>query len=213
LAPGDDLDNDGLSNADDPCPTAARNLCVGPVAIDGTTGDDIRLNAGVPGPMACGAKVDCNGDTWNTDFGFNQEASTTSCNAGGCPIAGVDAVFGCTDEQTQDLFRCEHWDVGELPELEYSFDVPNGTYVVNLFFANTFPSTAAVGARTMDLIIEGEVAYPAFDQFAVSGATQTAAVRSAVIAVTDDNGLQIALGHVVENPAIKAIEVLVVEAP
>ena len=212
--PGNDTDNDGLPNVDDPCPTEPRNLCVGAVAVDGVTGDDIRLNAGVSGAMACGAKVDCNGDTWNADFGYNQAASATSCTDGGCPISNVSAIFGCTDEPTQDLFRCEHWDAAAAPELEYSFDVPDGTYVVNLFFANTFPGTSTVGSRTIDIIVEGEVAYAAFDQIAAAGGlTQAAVVRSAMVAVEDGNGLQLSLGHVVENPSIKAIEVLVVEAP
>ena len=212
---GDDTDNDGLLNVDDPCPTDARNLCVGPVAVDGTTLADIRLNAGVGDGTSCGMKVDCNGATWNADFGYNQVDEVSECSAaGGCPIAGVEALFGCTDEATQDLFRCEHWDPPGVQELGYSFDVPDGTYVVNLFFANIFAATSAVGSRTMNLVIEGEVVYPAFDQVAAAGgATQTAVVRSAVVAVADGNGLQISLGHVVENPAIKAIEVLEVEGP
>ena len=214
LPSGEDVDNDGIANGADPCPESARNLCAGPVAVDGTTESDIRLNAGIGGACS-GVKTDCTGAIWNADFGYNQVESSTSCTAeGGCPIAGVTELFGCTDEATQDLFRCEHWDPATLPELQYSFDVEDGTYVVNLFFANTFPATAAVGSRTMDLVIEGQVVYPAFDQVAVAGgATQTAVVRSAVVTVADGNGLQIAFGHVVENPAVKAIEVLTVAGP
>jgi hypothetical protein len=215
LPAGDDTDNDGLANVDDPCPTSARNLCAGPVAVDGTTLSEIRLNAGVDGGPTCGARIDCNGDEWNADFGYNVVLESTSCTAaGGCPISGVEALFGCTDEATQDLFRCEHWDDVPLPELEYSFDLADGTYVVNLFFANTYVFTTLPGSRTMDISIEGEVVYGAFDQVATAGgATQTAVVRSAVVAVSDGNGLQISFGHVLENPAVKAIEVLEVMTP
>jgi hypothetical protein len=215
LPSGDDTDNDGLANVDDPCPTSARNLCVGPVAVDGTTSNEIRLNAGVDGGVTCGARIDCNGDEWNADFGYNQVEDSTTCDgAGGCPISGVEALFGCTDEATQDLFRCEHWDPAPAPELSYSFDVPDGTYVVNLFFANTYGPTAAPGARTMDLLVEGEVVYPAFDQVAAAGgSTQAAVVRAVVVAVADGNGLQIAFGHGIENPTVKAIEVLEVVTP
>ena len=43
---------------------------------------------------------------------------------------------------------------------------------------------------------------------AAGGNTQTAVVRSAIVAVADGNGLQIEFGHVKENPGIKGIEVL-----
>jgi hypothetical protein len=214
LPPGD-RDNDGIGDTNDPCLDDPRNLCAGTVAVDGTTGNAIRLNAGVADAACAGVKVDCAGATWNADFGYNQEGSAINCTAqGGCPIAGVTALFGCTDEATQDLFRCEHWDPPALPDLGYSFDVPDGSYVVNLFFANIYPSTATVGARVMDLIIEDEMVYTGFDQVAAAaGATQTAVVRSAVVTVDDGNGLQIVFDHVIENPAVKAIEVLAVTAP
>jgi hypothetical protein len=213
--PSGDEDNDGIGDATDPCLADARNLCAGPVAVDETTGNPIRLNAGVADAACAGVKVDCTGTTWNADFGYNQQGGALDCTAaGGCPIAGVTELFGCTDEATQDLFRCEHWDPPALPDLGYSFDVPDGSYVVNLFFANIYPTTATVGSRVMDLIIEDEMVYTGFDQIAAAaGATQTAVVRSAVVTVDDGNGLQIVFDHVIENPAVKAIEVLTVTAP
>lgn len=210
---GGDADNDGILDDMDPCLGDARNLCVGPVAVDAATGNEIRVNAGVLGAACSGAKTDCTGAVWSADFGYNVAESATGCTApGGCPIEGVVDLFGCTDEATQDLFRCEHWDAGTPPELEYSFDVPDGQYVVNVFFANTFEGTAAIGARLIDILVEGVVAYASFDQMAASGGiTQTAVVRSVVVAVDDGNGLQISFGHVLENPAVKAIEVLDVD--
>lgn len=213
--PAGDEDNDGIGDGDDPCLADPRNLCAGTVAVDGATGNAIRLNAGVVDAACAGVKVDCNGTTWNADFAYNQQGAAIACTAeGGCPISGVTALFGCTDEATQDLFRCEHWDPPALPDLAYSFEVPDGTYVVNLFFANIYPGTATVGSRVMDIIIEDEMAHAGFDQVAAAGgATQTAVVRSAVVTVDDGNGLQIVLDHVVENPAVKAIEVLAVTVP
>ena len=208
-APSGDADNDGMLDEADPCRTDPRNFCVGSVAMDETTGSEIRVNANVSGAPCSGTKVDCSGATWFADFGYNQPGSQFSCVAeGGCPIAGTDALFGCTSEATQDLFRCEHWDPVEPPELSYSFDVPNGIYVVNTFWANIFPGTAQVGARLVDIIVEGQTVYASFDQMRAAGATQTAVVRSVIVPVADGNGLQVVLGHVTENPGIKAIEVL-----
>jgi hypothetical protein len=209
--PDGDIDNDGLLAATDPCPLDPRNLCAGPVATDGATGNAIRLNAAVSANPWAGQKTDCNGDVWLADFGYNDASGAAFCNApGGCPIAGLDAVFGCSDEATADLFRSEHWDHGGGEDLLYSFDVADGRYVVNLLFANTYDGTAAPGSRVFDITIEGDVVYDDFDQVVVAGgSSETAVVRSAIIDVADGDGLQIELGHEVQNPAIKAIEVLV----
>lgn len=208
--PVGDADNDGLPDKADPCLDDPRNLCVGTVAMDETTGNEIRLNANVSGAPCSGTKIDCAGDTWFADFGYNQADFAFAClEANGCPIEGVTELFGCTSETTQDLFRCEHWDVPDAPELIYSFDVPNGLYVVNTFWANIFPGTAEIGDRLVDIIVEGQTVYASFDQMQAAGEiSQKAVVRSAVVSVADGNGLQIEFGHVEENPGIKAIEVL-----
>jgi hypothetical protein len=204
-----DADHDGIADGDDPCPADARNLCFGSVAVDGTTGNDIRLNAIVSGTASCaGARTDCNGDVWNADFAFNQAAEQFECNLADCSISGIDAIFGCTDASTEEMFQCEHWDDTPAPELIYDFDVPDGSYVVNLYFAEVFADADSAGARAFDISIEGVTVYAGFDQFAAGNGQGMASVRSAVVTVADGNGLQIELGHLVENPAIKAIEVL-----
>jgi hypothetical protein len=206
-----DLDNDGLVGAADPCPTAPRNLCFGPVATDTAQGKTIRINAGVGGGECSGNKVDCAGTTWNSDYGYNSASAVSACNLGGggegCVITGITTLFGCEDETTEDLFQCDHWDDDLPPELSYSFAVPNGSYLVNLFFANTYTGTSAAGDRVFNILIEGAVAYQNFDQVAAAGGSGIAVVRSKVVSVSD-GALDIALGHVTENPALKAIEVL-----
>ncbi len=213
LPPAGDVDNDGLEGGIDPCPTDPRNRCAGVVAVDGTTGNEIRVNANASSAECAGDKTDCNGEMWYADFGYNQAAKAATCNLGGggesCVISGIVTLFGCEDEATEDLFQCEHADKNPSPELIYSFDVPNGTYVVNLFFANTYDGTAEVGTRLFDIVVEGVVGYASFDQVAAAGGSGIAVVRSAVAVVGDGNGLQIELTNLpVNNPAIKAIEVL-----
>jgi hypothetical protein len=207
-----DADNDGLADAVDPCESDARNLCVGEVAVDGTTGLAIRLNANLSAAECSGAKTDCNGDIWAADFGYNQAPKASACNLGGggegCVIAGIVDIFGCEDESTEDLFQCEHSDATAQPELAYDFDVPDGRYVVNLFFANTYDGTTAEGSRTFDILINGEIVADDFDQVAAAGGSGIAVVRSADVSVANGDGLTIELVHGIENPAIKAIEVL-----
>jgi hypothetical protein len=207
-----DNDNDGLAGTNDPCPTDARNLCVGPVATDSTTGKKIRLNANVSSAECSGAKTDCKGAVWEADFGYNQTVKASTCDLSGggesCVIGNISAIFGCDSESTEDLFQCDHYDAAAAPELIYDFSVPNGRYLVNLFFANTYTGTAGAGTRVFDIKLENTVVYPSFDQVVAAGGSGKAVVRSAVVYVSDGNGLQIELGRKVENPAIKAIEVL-----
>ena len=113
LPPGD-FDNDGLLDADDPCPDETLNRCAGTVATDGTTGRPVRINAANPeiDTSSCrGQRIDCNGDVWEADFGDDNRRVAFECDLGGdgCNIKGVDDVFGCSSENTADIFRCEHW--------------------------------------------------------------------------------------------------------
>ena len=206
-----DLDNDGLVGTADPCPTAPRNLCFGPVAVETAQGRTIRINAGTSGDECTGPKTDCTGRIWNGDYGYNNVLSGAACDLGGggegCVISGITTIFGCEDESTEDLFQCEHYDDAGGQELQYSFAVPNGPYLVNLYFANSYSGTAAVGSRTFNILVEGAVAYAGFDQVSVAGGSGIAVVRSKVVNVADGT-LNISFVHGVENPALKAIEVL-----
>src|SRR5262245_24939177 len=58
-----DVDSDGLGDGEDPCPGDARNVCFGEVAVDGLTGQPIRINAGPhPSASCAGTLLDCNGE-------------------------------------------------------------------------------------------------------------------------------------------------------
>jgi len=216
LPPGD-TDNDGLLDAEDPCPDEALNRCAGTVATDLATGRPIRLNAAAPDVtqnMTCsGQRLDCNGDVWEADFGANTRRVAFQCDLAGdgCNIKGVEDVLGCSDENTNDIFRCEHWADETFGGLHYSFDVPNGTYIVNLLFANVFSGTSSVGRRIFDVAIEGQLALDDFDQVVAAGGSGRAVNRSIFIDVSDGDGLQIEFITVKDHPAVKGIEVLAVD--
>jgi hypothetical protein len=206
---GPDTDDDGLGDASDPCPADPRNLCYGPVAVDGIGARPIRVNCNSWTDVECsGDRVDCNGDLWMADFGYIPPGASEVCDLpGACAIAGIDGLFGCTSEETEDLFQCGRFvDTFTQPPLSYQFDVSDGEYLVNLYFANTFTGTDEIGERIFDIVIEGAAVYTAFDQVAVAG-NATAAVRSAIVTVAD-GALDITFVDQIENPAVKAIEVL-----
>jgi len=204
-----DADDDGLVDAEDPCPSDARNRCFGDVAVDRKAGLPIRINAGRSRASCSGRRTDCNGDVWYEDFGYAKRLGATSCTLlGDCPLTGVDELFGCEDASTSDVFKCDHSDARPNRKLQYDFALPTGVYLVNLYFANTQARTTSEGARVFDIDIENRTVYQAFDQVAAAGGSGKVVVRSALVEVLDGDGLNIIFQPRVGDAAVKAIEVL-----
>ena len=88
----------------------------------------------------------------------------------------------------------------------YSFAVPNGSYVVNLYFAEIYSGNFGVGRRVFDVLIEGQLVSNNLDIYSQVGAN-AALVKSYAVTVSDGQ-LNIEFLHVVENPKISAIEVI-----
>ena len=146
----------------------------------------IRVNAGGS------AYTDGSGNLWSADYGYNTgKVSSTSS-----PISGT------TDDT---LYQSERWSGGS-PELMYSFAVPNGSYVVNLYFAEIYSGNFGVGRRVFDVLIEGQLVSNNLDIYSQVGAN-AALVKSYAVTVSDGQ-LNIEFLHVVENPKISAIEVI-----
>ncbi len=212
LPPGDD-DNDGLENGEDPCPDETLNRCAGTIATDTLSGREIRINAINPNDAnyPCrGQRIDCNGAVWDADFGYNHQSAAFQCNLGGdgCAIQGLEEIFGCRDENTADIFRCEHFGPTSLSNLTYSFGVPDGSYIVNLLFGNVYNLTVAVGSRVFDVAIESALVLDDLDQVIAAGASGRAVARSILVEVTDGDGIQIEFLPGVQNPSVKGIEIL-----
>jgi hypothetical protein len=204
-----DADNDGLLDAEDPCPNDARNRCFGNAAVDRKAGLPIRINAGQSRASCSGRRTDCNGNVWYDDFGYTKRLGATSCTLlDGCPLEGIQELFGCEDVSTADVFKCDHSDTRPNRRLQYNFELPTGVYLVNLYFANTQSRTASEGARVFDIRVENRDVYRAFDQVVAAGGSGKVVVRSAVVEVLDTDGLNIVFQPRVGEVAVKAIEVL-----
>ncbi len=149
----------------------------------------IRVNAGGP------AYMDTVGNLWSADTAFNT----------GHPLAWPDAtiISGTSDPA---LFRTERWDDGSAPELQYSFNVPNGSYQVKLHFAENYAPLFAVGKRVFGVQVEGVTVIPALDVFAEAGAN--AALVKTIDTTVTDSTLDIVLVHNIEDPEINAIEIV-----
>jgi hypothetical protein len=146
-----------------------------------------RINAGGV------SYTDSLGQVWAADQGFNTGNTTGT----------LTAIAGTVDDK---LFQTERWDGPAAPELQYSLAVPNGTYRVNLYFAEIYSGAQGVGKRVFDVAIEGGVVFSNLDIFAAVGG-YTALVKTADVSVVD-GVLNIELRHKVENPKISAIEVI-----
>lgn len=144
---------------------------------------DIRINAGG------GDYTDSAGNLWSADSGYNT----------GTAYSIQDPIAFTTDDP---LYQSERWDDASGPELEYSFDVPNGDYMVNLHFSDRYNT----GRRIFDVEIEGQLVLDNLDISSEAG-MNAALVKSLPVRVYDGQ-LNIRFLHGVQNPKINAIEIL-----
>jgi hypothetical protein len=148
----------------------------------------IRVNAGGP------AATDSQGRLWSGDTGYlNGNVFSTA------------AAIGNTSSPA--LYQTERW-FGSM--LAYRFNVPNGTYTVNLKFAEIYLSSPA--QRLFNILLNGQQVQTAFDIVAAAGGPNIAVDRSFTVAVTN-GAIDIQLVGVAQNPKISAIEILQGNSP
>lgn len=151
--------------------------------LSATAQTPIRVNCGGP------KYTDSKGNVWQADFGFKEGKS----------IANTVAVSGTPDPA---LFADYHWDPGA-----YSFQLPDGKYQVNLYFAEGTPADEKVGARVFDVDVQGAATFPKLDIFQDAGAN-TALIKTTTATVTNGT-LTIAFKYDSgAEPQVSAIEVL-----
>lgn len=153
----------------------------------------IRVNAGGS------AYTDAASQVWNADMGFN---------AGN--IAATGATIAGTSDQP--LYQTQRWDPVGVPELEYAFAVPSGSYQVKLHFAESWSGAYFVGGRVFSVQLEGATVLSNLDVFAEVGANS--ALMKTLTTSVNDGFLNIGFLHgAVDNPLINAIEILQTSAP
>jgi len=173
------------------------------VGLTGTATTTVTVNpppsyAGVYRIIAGGGPyTDTQEQVWQADAGFNTGNVTTT----------TAAISGTNDPA---LYQSERWDDLSQPQLEYQLPIANGTYLVNLYFAETDAASEGVGLRVFDVDFQGVPTITNLDIYGTAGANR-ALVKSAVVTVS--NGmLTIDFVRVVGDPKIDAIEVREVSA-
>ncbi|HEY8401073.1 MAG TPA: malectin domain-containing carbohydrate-binding protein [Cytophagaceae bacterium] len=115
-----------------------------------------------------------------------------------------------TDAPTE-VFNTYRWDGGVQgdpisKEMRWTFPVEPETYIVKLYFSETWPEAQTSGARVFDILMENTLVENNFDIYAEAGFNH-AITKSYEIEVTD-GVLNIDFIHKVQNPRINAIEIL-----
>ena len=150
-------------------------------------GSTIRLNAGNQGGYTT-----VSGDVFAAD-GFVSSGAFFNTGA---------AIANTTDDA---LYQSERYG-----NMTYSIPVSNGSYDVNLHFAEIFGGAQTIGARLFDVEIEGVLVLDDYDIFATAGFL-TAVVETFSVLVADGS-LDIVFTTVVDNAKVSAIEVLPVSS-
>jgi alcohol dehydrogenase (cytochrome c) len=120
---------------------------------------------------------------------------------GGGQAAGATAAPSVAGTEDPTLYASEHWGM-----TGFSQKVPNGKYVVNLHFAESYQGITAAGQRVFSFTV-GDKEFKDFDIWEKAGGLRKAYVESVPVEVKDGE-LKISFERQVENPAIKAIEIL-----
>jgi hypothetical protein len=137
--------------------------------------------------------VDSNGNKWVSDESYNvgKKYSTTR------PISN-------TDPDKQVIYQSERFE----SEMTYNVALLNGSYQVQLHFAEIYDGAFREGARIFDIFIEGDLISEGFDIFKEAGSKgDTAYVMTMPGVAVKDGFLSIDFVGVKQKAKISAIEV------
>jgi hypothetical protein len=146
--------------------------------------------------VKCGgpAYTDSQKQVWAADHGFNAYGEVSSVTG---PVSG-------TNDPT--LFQFGRYSAPGEPPLVYTFPVANGSYHVNLYFAELYGPTEWVGGRVFNVKMQGNVVFQDLDIFAAVGAN-AALIKGADITVSGGS-VQIEFDSIVNTAKVAAIEIL-----
>jgi hypothetical protein len=137
--------------------------------------------------------TDSRGQLWQADYGYK-----------GGTLSSLPATIKGTADQA--LFLTARKNENSGPSLIYSFNIPDGAYHVNLYFAETWGPAMAVGRRVFNVKMQGSAVFTNLDIFAEAGA-DAALIKGADITVSN-NWATIEFDNVVDVAKIFAIEIL-----
>src|SRR5436309_408306 len=142
---------------------------------------------------------------WKTQMPGSSEINPGSArnpdNGPGERTGGAAAGAGVTGTKDPNLFVSEHWGM-----TAFSQKVPNGKYVAKLYFAETYQGITGPGQRVFSFKVHRHE-FKDFDIWVKAGGSNKAYVETVPVEVTNGE-FRIVFTSQVENPAIKAIELI-----
>jgi len=130
--------------------------------------------------------------------GFGGGPGAPGGATGGRGAGSVTEVAGTKDPG---LFASEHWGM-----TAFSTKLPNGKYLAKLYFAETYEGITGPGQRVFSFNVQGHEVKD-FDAYAKTGGRNRAYIESVPVEITNGE-FHIGFTRQVENPAIKAIEII-----
>ena len=151
------------------------------------SGNAIYINAGGPA-------INIGGINWGADQYFEEGSS-------------YNANVGIANTTSDAIYQTERFAGGNV---SYNVPVSNGTYEVQLHFAEIFfvGGNGGTGKRVFNIGLEGQNVLNNYDINAVTGATTPTANIQTFTTTVDDETLNINLNGIVQNPKISAIAIL-----
>lgn len=165
----------------------------------------LRINAGGP------AYTDTEGNVWVSDQdGVNPDYSVNGLCTNSCEPVNTPII----NTEDDPLYQTERYS----KQLQYQVTTGNGTFAIDLHFAEIFfgvESTGAAGLRVFDVIIEGETVLDNYDIFADVGPA-TAAIKRFENITVNDNVLNVIINSNASvgganNGKLSALEIYVPE--
>jgi outer membrane protein assembly factor BamB len=166
-------------------------------------GDKLICTPGSDGAMLVALDKLTGQTLWKTRMpGSSESAPVSSSNPGGGPGERVGgSAPGVTGTKDPNLFVSEHWGM-----TAFSQKVPNGKYVAKLYFAETYQGITGPGQRVFSFNVHGHE-FKDFDIWVKAGGPNKAHVETVPVEVSNGE-FRIVFTSQVENPAIKAIEII-----
>ncbi len=156
-------------------------------------------------PMRPVVRIDAGSATNYTDAAGNVWLSDRGFCGGDVGTRGDDMAIANTTDPG--LFRTEHYGMNSFYQ-----PLPNGKYVVKLYFAETYDGIKGPGERLFSFNVKGRQfgdgqEFDDFDVWAKAGGPRRAFVQTVNVDITDEK-LDITFESGTENPEINAIEII-----
>ncbi len=167
------------------------------VALNKLTGETIWKSK-MPDAAASAAAIEPGGRPGGPS------ATPAAAPGGGRGRAGGqsgDSAATVTGTKDPSLFISEHYSMSS-----FSCKLPNGKYLAKLYFAETYQGITGPGQRVFSFSVQGRE-FKDFDAWVKAGGPRRAYIETVHVEVTNGE-FRIVFTPKVENPAIKAIEIV-----